>query len=178
MRHVGIAPALTAALTVALASAAQAQEPGAAPVPTAVTALAGCWRGTGSVMGKPVAVTLNARPAALGALFVVEADSHAVDDPADRYAAHLIFGGRAAGGPDGVSGFFADSFGGDYTATGAGAAEPDGFQIAYAYPDATFVNRWTVGPSAATWTIVARTDAGGDTPFARYDLTRAPCAAG
>ena len=51
-------------------------------------------------------------------------------------------------------------------------------QIAYAYPDATFVNRWTVGPSAATWTIVARDETGADTPFATYALTRTPCAAG
>ncbi len=177
MRHIYAAAALTAALTVALASAAKAQEPGAAPLPAAVAALEGCWRGAGSVMGKPVAVTLDARPVALGALFVVEADSHAVDDPADRYAAHLIFGGRAAGGPGGVSGFFADSFGGDYTATGAGSADANGFEIAYAYPDATFVNRWTVGPSAAAWTIVARDGTGAETPFATYDLTRAACAA-
>lgn len=178
MRHVHAAACLTAVLATVLASAAQAQEPGAAPVPSAVAALEGCWRGEGAVMGKPVVVALNARPIALGALFLVEADSRATDDPADRYAAHLIFGGRAAGGPGGVSGFFADSFGGGYAATGSGSADADGFQIAYAYPDATFVNRWTVGPSAATWTIVARDETGADTPFATYALTRTPCAAG
>ncbi|MFN7109751.1 MAG: hypothetical protein ACK4MY_16150 [Brevundimonas sp.] len=157
---------------------AYAQEPGAVPVPQEVSALAGCWQGTGSVMGKPVSITLAAKPITEGALFLVEADSHAVTDPADRYAAHLIFGGKAAvdGKPGGISAFFADSFGGDFTSVGTGSANASGFEVAYVYPDATFVNRWTVAPASASWTIVMKDEAGEETTFASYDLRRKQCA--
>ena len=167
-------------LLLAMAGAARAEDPPPAPVPAEVGALQGCWRGGGDVMGKAVDITLAAKPVALGTMLTVDADSRAKADPKDRYAAHLVFGGRGAaptgGDPTGVSGFWSDSFGGDFTAVGQGAAQPGGFDIAYAYPDASFVNRWRRDGDTLTWTIVARSGAK-ETPFARYELTRTACPA-
>ena len=156
MAYVGAAVWLLAGMT----TSALAQEPGAAPVPQEVRELAGCWQGSGSVMGKSVSISLTAKPIVEGALFLVEVDSQALADPEDRYAAHLILGGKTARAENteatNISGFFADSFGGDFTAVGAGFAHPGGFEVAYAYPDASFVNRWTVAPTALSWTITAK----------------------
>lgn len=168
-------------VVLAMAGAAHAEDPPPAPVPAEVKALEGCWRGAGEVMGKPVEITLSAKPAALGTVLTVDADSHAKADPKDRYAAHLVLAGRGAppkaGPATGVSGFWSDSFGGDFTAVGKGEVQPDGFDIAYAYPDALFVNRWRRAGLALTWTIVARS---GDkeNAFASYALTRAACPKG
>ena len=145
-------------------------------LPAQVTALAGCWRGSGEVMGKPVTLTLSAKPVALGAMFLIETESQAKADPADRYAAHLVIGAHAAknGSPATLSGFWADSFGGDYTATGAGAVREDGFEIAYPYPPTSFVNRWTLASDRLDWRITAR-ESDKDQPFAHYEATRVAC---
>jgi hypothetical protein len=156
-----------------VAPAAAAEEPATAPV--AVRPLEGCWRGTGSVMGKPVTTVMEARPVALGAMLVVDADSVATTDAADRYAAHLVFGSGKA--PADVIGFWSDSFGGNFTATGAGAATSGGFDISYRYPDAEFVNRWRIAGDQLGWTIVARDEKGKEQPFASYTLRRAQCPA-
>lgn len=159
---------------------ARAEDPPPAPMPASVKALEGCWRGEGDVMGKAVDITLAVRPAALETALTVDADSHAKADPADRYAAHLVLAGRGPAPKDGpatgVSGFWADSFGGDFTAVGKGEAVPGGFDITYPYPDAAFVNRWRLDGDKLSWSIVAR--AGGkDAPFAAYALTRSACPA-
>lgn len=165
-------------LLLAMAGVARAEDPPPAPVPAEVRALEGCWRGAGDVMGKAVEITLAARPAALGTVLTVDADSVAKTDAKDRYAAHLVLAGRGAppedGAATGVSGFWSDSFGGDFTATGKGEVAPGGFDIAYAYPDAVFVNRWRRDGDRLTWTIVARS---GDkeNAFARYELKREAC---
>lgn len=169
-----------AAALVMAAPAAHAQEQGAAAVPAPVTALAGCWSGTGEVMGKPVTITLHAHAITLGALFVVEAESRAVADASDRYAAHLIFGGaerRPGEAAEPVSGFWADSFGAGFTATGRGEARADGFDITYRYPDAAFVNRWRQAGAELRWQIVARDEKGKEQPFASYVLRKTACAA-
>lgn len=163
---------LIAGLAAAAPALAQ-DDPPPAPVPAQVRALEGCWTGAGEVMGKAVTLDLSARPITEGTMFLVEAQSHAVADPKDRYAAHLVFGGKGDA-PTAVSGFWIDSFGGDFTATGAGAATTDGFDIAYAYPDASFVNRWRRAGETLSWTIVAKT-AKAENAFARYDLKRATC---
>lgn len=171
-----VSSALAGLLLSLTAGSALAQE--AAPqVPAEVRALAGCWRGAGEVMGKPVTIILSAKPIALGAMFLVETQSQATADPADRYAAHLVFGGRTAkkDDPATLSGFWIDSFGGDYTATGVGAPRKDGFDIAYAYSDASFVNRWTASGDRLDWTIVAKSGSKPEQAFARYALTRAKC---
>lgn len=175
MKYVGAAVWLFAGMT----TSALAQEPGAAPVPQEVQAMAGCWQGSGTVMGKPVTIFLTAKPITEGALFLVEVESHALADPEDRYAAHLILGGKTARAESteatNISGFFADSFGGDFTAVGAGSAYPGGFEVAYAYPDASFVNRWAVAPAALSWTITAKGSTGSEEPFAAYELARTEC---
>lgn len=175
MRYVGAAVWLLAGMT----TPALAQEPGAAPVPQEVKTLAGCWQGSGSVMGKSVSISLTAKLITGGALFLVEVESHALADPDDRYAAHLIFGGKTARAESteatNISGFFADSFGGDFTAVGAGSNYPGGFEVAYAYPDASFVNRWTVALTALSWTVTAKDSAGSEESFAAYELARTEC---
>jgi hypothetical protein len=165
-------------LIAALAAGSAVQEPGAALVPDAVTALAGCWTGAGTVMGKPVTIRLSARSVAENALFLIETESQATANPADRYAAHLIFGGKTPsdGATETISAFWADSFGGDYTAVGAGASREDGFEVSYAYPDARFVNRWTLGAARLAWTITAKDDAGAKNAFAAYEMARVECA--
>ena len=168
---------VAAGLVAAMATTALAQEPEAAPVPQTVQALAGCWRGSGSVMDKPVSISLSGKPITDGALFLVEVESQARADPADRYSAHLIFGGKTAPAERGVNimGFFADSFGGDFTALGEGSSFPGGFEVAYAYPNASFVNRWTVGPTTLSWSIIAKNGSGSAEPFAEYELARTAC---
>lgn len=161
-----------------IGGAAWAEDPPPAPVPAEVRALEGCWRGAGEVMGKPVEIVLSARPVALGTMLTVDTDSRAKADPSDRYAAHLVFGGRGAPPKDrpstGVSGFWSDSFGGDFTAVGQGAAQAGGFDIAYAYPDASFVNRWRLEGTKLSWSIVAKSGAK-EQSFAHYELNRATC---
>ncbi len=171
---------LIAGLTAAAPALAQ-DDPPPAPIPGQVRVLEGCWAGTGEVMGKAVTIALTAKPITEGTMFLIEAKSHAVADPKDRYAAHLVFGGK---GPapksdqaSAISGFWIDSFGGDFTAIGSGAATADGFDIAYAYPDASFVNRWRPAGETLSWTIVAKT-AKAENAFARYDLKRTDCPKG
>ncbi|KAK0344771.1 hypothetical protein LTR94_013075 [Friedmanniomyces endolithicus] len=148
-----------------LPTAAQAAESGTIAVPEAVLALNGCWQGEGNVMGKPVP---------LDAMLALDVESSALADPKDRYAAHLIFGGTEKSHP--IIGFWADSFGGAFTALGEGESQPDGFDIDYAYPDATFVNRWRIKGAQLTWDIVARDEANAEKPFASYSLHKVACA--
>ena len=159
---------------------ALAQESAAAVVPAQVRALDGCWQGEGVVMNKPVAIALTARPITEGAMFLIEAQSHAKSDPTDRYAAHLVFGGRGAppkiGEATAILGFWIDSFGGVFTASGVGSSVADGFDVAYAYPDATFINRWRLTTDLLTWTIVAKSGSAPEAAFAHYDLKRSSCA--
>ncbi|MHA6718357.1 hypothetical protein ACX40Y_02785 [Sphingomonas sp. RS6] len=161
---------LALALPMLLPGAASAQE--AARMPPALAALTGCWRGEGDVKGKAVTLVLAARPVAAGAMLAVDTESVAAADQADRYAAHLLFGGDGKGG---LTGFWADSFGGAYTSTGQGAPTPDGFEITYPYPDAAFVNRWQLHDDRLAWQITARDPAGKDKIFARYTLHREAC---
>ncbi|WP_029912023.1 hypothetical protein [Caulobacter sp. UNC358MFTsu5.1] len=172
-----IASALAVSAVLAAGTAA-AQDAPSAPLPAQVKALEGCWRGTGEVMGKPVTLELTARPAALGALFVIETRSQAKADPADRYAAHLVIGAKAPKGafPAMLTGYWADSFGGDYTATGAGAVREDGFELSYSYPPSSFLNRWTLTGDKLAWTITAR-EGDKTQAFASYQATRAACPA-
>jgi hypothetical protein len=178
MRGRALDLALIGMAFIGLTGVARAEDPPPAPIPAPVKALEGCWRGGGDVMGKPVDMVLTVKPAALGTAITVDADSHAKADPADRYAAHLVLAGRGPAPKDGpatgISGFWADSFGGDFTAVGQGAAVPGGFDITYPYPDAAFVNRWRLDGGKLSWTIVAQSG-GKDAPFAAYALTRAAC---
>lgn len=127
-------------------------------------------------MGKAVSITLTAKSVALGALFTVDADSAALADPADRYAAHLTFAGAKEGAGVGtIVGYWADSFGGDYAATGHGTPRPDGFEITYNYGDDAFVNRWRIEDRHLSWQIVAQSKGGAEKPFASYTLVRTAC---
>jgi len=169
--------ALAANLVVAAAS--NAAEPGAAPIPAAVSALKGCWRGGGEAVSKQVVVALRAKPILQDAMFTVDVESSAVADPKDRYSAHLIFGGADRRGDrdgDDITGFWADSFGGAYTALGQGKSRWNGFDVTYQYPDDAFVNRWTLSGDRLTWTIVARHATGSEKAFATYAMNRASCA--
>lgn len=154
---------------------ASALEPGVPPVPAAVSALAGCWKGEGVVMDKKVSITLTARAVALDAMFTIDSDSAAIGDPSDRYAAHLLFGAGSAKDSAAVSGFWSDSFGGTFTATGTGSVQPGGFDISYQYPDSLFINRWRLDQAGLRWDISARDANGKEAPFAAYTMTRAAC---
>ncbi len=102
----------------------------------------------------------------------------AAADTTDRYSAHLIFGGaskRAGTSSDQVVGFWADSFGGGFSALGRGESIPGGFDITYQYADDAFVNRWRLAGGQLSWVIVARDAKGVDGPFASYSLVRTAC---
>lgn len=161
-------------ILLATSAAAQSAEPGTAPVPPSVAALTGCWEGQGEVRGKPVAIAISAYPIVQDAMIAVEAASVALADPEDRYAAHLVFGG--AGKPSGaIVGYWADSFGGAFAASGRGASRVGGFDVTYQYPDDAFVNRWRLAGDRLTWKIVARTAKGVEKPFAGYVLEKVAC---
>ncbi len=159
------------------ATAVRAEDPPPMPPPAEVSALAGCWKGEGAVMGKPVTIALSARPILGGAMMLVEADSKAKADPADVYAAHLLFGGRTAkaGEPAAIVGLWADSFGGDGASQGLGKVAPNGFEVIYPYGDAAFVNRWTRAGEHLSWSIVMRGAGGKEQAFASYELAPAGC---
>lgn len=159
---------------------AVAREAPPTPTPAQVRAIVGCWSGEGTVMEKPVTIALSVKPAALGALVLVEADSRAKADPKDVYAAHLLLAGRDGGNgaPATITGFWADSFGGDGAALGAGVVRSDGFDVSYAYPDATFVNRWTLKGDRLAWAIAVRDKAGAEHAFADYAMVRTVCSGG
>jgi opacity protein-like surface antigen len=167
---------LIAGSALLLASPAQAQS--VAPPPAALQALAGCWQGSGMVMGKPVTLTLHAAPTALGAMIALDTTSSATADAADRYAAHLVFGwlpakgGRPAGA---LTGYWSDSFGGAFAAPGEGEAQDQGFEMRYRFGSDTFVNRWRRTAQGLEWTIVARDAAGKEQAFADYRLSAVPC---
>jgi len=170
-----ISSALVAMLSLT-AGSALAQDPTPTPLPAQVKALEGCWRGTGEVMGKPVTLDLSAKPVALGQMFVIEASNQAKADPKDLYAAHLVIGTRAPKGafPAMLTGYWADSFGGDFGATGAGAVREDGFELSYSYPPSSFLNRWTLKDDTLDWTITVR-EGGKSQAFANYTAARVAC---
>lgn len=157
---------------------AYSAEPDVAPLPASITALSGCWEGSGDVMGKPVAIAINAYPIVQNAMLAVEAVSSAIADPEDLHSAHLLFGGAGkhpGTKADDITGYWADSFGGALAAPGRGMSATDGFDITYQYSDAAFVNRWRITGDRLTWKIVARDGKGIEKPFANYILDRSAC---
>ncbi|MBI1684357.1 hypothetical protein [Caulobacter hibisci] len=170
---------LLASAALVMGGMAFAEEAPVGP-PAQVRALTGCWRGEGAVMGKPVTIALAVKTTAGDAMVLVEADSHAKADPADTYAAHLLFGGRTTktAEPAAVIGLWADSFGGDGASMGTGAVTAEGFEVAYPYDRSSFVNRWTVKADKVGWTIVVRDAGGKEQAFASYALAKAGCAKG
>ena len=162
----------------AFSPAAHATEIASSKTPAAVLSLDGCWEGLGSVTGKVVTMAIIARPIVLDAMFELDAKSSALAESKDRYAAHLIFGGtdKSPGATaDPIVAFWADSFGGAFTALGRGTSRSDGFDITYKYPDGDFVNRWRVAGDRLAWQIVARDAKGSETPFASYSLRKTAC---
>lgn len=166
-----------AAALVLAATGATAAEPGTAPVPAVVVALGGCWEGRGEVMGKPVTIAITARPIVHDAMLALEAESVAAGDPKDVYAAHLLFGGtgKGSGAAAAITGYWSDSFGGGFTATGQGESRGEGFDMTYRYADHASVNRWRPAGDRLTWQIVMRDARGAEKPFAAYALRRKAC---
>jgi hypothetical protein len=129
-------------------------------------------------MSKPVTIAVIAKPIVQDAMLAFEVESSAVADPRDRYSAHLIFGGASkqpGKSADQIVGFWADSFGGAFAASGQGESRSDGFDVTYQYPEDAFVNRWRLSGSRLTWQIVARDGKGAEKPFASYVLHREAC---
>jgi len=171
---------LAQAPLLAAGAAHAAEDPPPTPPPAQVKALAGCWKGEGTVMGKPVTIALKAAPVVGGAMMLVQADSAAKADPADAYAAHLLFGGgrTRAGEAAAIVGLWADSFGGDGASMGAGKVTADGFEVAYPYGEAAFVNRWVHAGEHLGWSIVMRGAGGKEQGFAAYELNAVECPKG
>ncbi|PZU66773.1 MAG: hypothetical protein DI540_13650 [Sphingobium sp.] len=167
-----------AALLLAGSAVAKADDASSGSVPTTVRSLAGCWRGEGTVLRKPVTVTLTIRTILLDSMIAVDVDSSAKADAADRYQAHLLFGGdelAADKGRNAISSFWADSFGGGFTATGKGRAHGNGFDVEYRYPDRRYVNQWSREGDHLTWRIISVSGEKISKLFADYALTRVVC---
>lgn len=91
---------------------------------------------------------------------------------AETYQAAIIMAPAEA---PAIRAFWMDTFGGAGTAAGAGQVETSGFSVSYAYPDATFINRFARDGAGWRWTIVQRGGDGAERPFASYRLSRAAC---
>lgn len=152
-----------------------ALEPGVPPVPPMVTGLVGCWQGEGDVGGKPIWISLRVYPVADGGFVAIDSLSIANSDPNDRYQTHLLFGGSGTDDGRGITAFWSDSFGGAYSATGAGLVVDGGFVVTYRYSERTFMNEWLVGDGSLTWTVTVRGPDGHETSFARNQLRPVPC---
>lgn len=111
-------------------------------------------------------------------MLALDVESSALADAKDRYSAHLIFGGASKQGgmaTDHVVGFWTDSFGGGFAASGRGESVSGGFDITYQYPDDAFVNRWRQTGDQLLWVIVMQDGKGVEAPFASYTLRKSAC---
>lgn len=141
------------------------------PAHVALERLTGCWAATGTVGDKPVTMVVRGSWRLGGRYLLIEA--HGLD-PADPYDAAVVIGGHDS---NQVNGWWMDSFGAGYSTAGAGSADAAGIRIDFAYPDASYRNRFTPDGAGWAWTITEHKGAG-DTPFASYRLTRSDCGTG
>jgi hypothetical protein len=141
------------------------------PAHAALDRLAGCWAAAGTVGDKPVTMAMRGSWRLGGRYLLLEAQGL---DPADPYDAAVVLGDHDG---DKVSGWWMDSFGAGYSAAGAGGADAAGIRVDFAYPNASYVNRFTPDGAGWAWTITEHKPAG-DTPFASYRLTRSACGTG
>ncbi|WP_220093256.1 hypothetical protein [Swingsia samuiensis] len=155
-------------------SVSEAAEPGSIPVPASITSLTGCWHGEGEVMGKPVTITIVAKSIVQNAMFSIDVDSVAKEDPSDRYSAHLIFGGDkplSEKSDKPIIGFWSDSFGGSFSSLGKGISNFNGFEITYG----SFINKWKKSGEKLNWNITSKDKKGKLYSFASYSLTKTIC---
>lgn len=161
-------PGMSLALVIAALSVAGP----ALPPPPPLQRLAGCWRVTGTVEGKPTtAIARGSRR--LGGRYLLF-ELHGLN-PKDPYDAAIIM---AEAGPGQMKGWWMDSFGGPGSAAGSGGVIGTGFAISYDYGSAVFINRFTPQGSGWRWQIDARPTGRPATRFAAYTLAPARCTAG
>lgn len=132
--------------------------------------LIGCWFSPGAVQGK---ATQNLVRGAwrLGQRYLL-LEVHGLD-PADPYDAAIVM---ADAGQGAVTAFWMDSFGGAYSVSGSGRAEPTGIVVSYAYPDATYVNRFIRTSNGWDWRVTEERANQAPELFASYALTPTSCA--
>ncbi|OYQ30157.1 hypothetical protein CHU93_06820 [Sandarakinorhabdus cyanobacteriorum] len=144
----------------------------ALPPPSPLNGLAGCWRVTGTVEGKPTtAIARGSRR--LGGHYLLF-ELHGLN-PKDPYDAAIIM---AEAGPGQLTAWWMDSFGGPGSAAGKGGVVGAGFLISYDYGSAVFINRFTPQGQGWRWQIDARPTGKPATAFARYTLSPGRCGPG
>ena len=154
---------------VVLAVAAAAAQP-ANTAPAVLGGLEGCWKAPGQVLGKDAASVARGEWHLGGRYFMLHLRAVSPKQP---YEAALLYG--AGEKPTAINAFWADSFGGAFSTPGTGAVASDGFAVTYAYPDSTYINRFTRSGKGWRWTITEQAAGKPDKLFAQYNLTPASC---
>ena len=164
------AAASAVVLASTFAGAATAADSDADTAKTPVNALVGCWTGPGQVRGTPTDNDVEVKPRLDGKYVTVAVTSR---DPKHPYRAVVVIawaGGRK------LTSFWMDSFGGEYSSTGAGLVAADGsLEITYPYPDADFVNTFTRRGGGLSWTITEKKHGAPGRNFATYNLSSMSC---
>lgn len=134
----------------------------------------GCWAGTGDVTGLEVTAKLKVSPILSGTHRLFEVDSHLKTNANDRYSAHIIVA-ETADVPGVLISYYADSFGGDFAASGKGTIEADGLSIEYARPRYAEVNRWKIDGSVLRWTNTVVRAPDDQLVAHTYEMSRVGC---
>lgn len=140
-----------------------------APAEVSLGALAGCWSASGEVQGKQTE-NLVRGSWRLGNRYLL-LELHGLD-PADPYDAAIVM---ADAGEGAIAAYWMDSFGAAYSVSGAGRSTGSELVISYAYPDATYVNRFARTAAGWDWRVTEEKLGQGAENFAHYTLTPASC---
>ncbi len=163
-----------AALLAACAAACAPAEPQPEPAPAAsaspLNGLVGCWSASGEVQGKHTENMMRAAWRLDGRYLLLEV--HGLD-PADPYDAAIVM---ADSGEGALTAYWMDSFGGAYSVHGAGRATPSELVVNYAYPDATYVNRFNRTADGWDWRVDEERANQAPRMFAHYTLRPGSCA--
>lgn len=135
----------------------------------------GCWAGTGDVIGLEVTAKLKVSPILSGTHRLFEVESRSKTNPNDRYSAHIVEA-ETADVPGVLISYYADSFGGDFAASGKGTIEADGLSIEYARPSYPEVNQWKIDGSVLRWTNTVVRALDDQLVAHTYEMSRVGCA--
>jgi|GEM_PF-3174123 len=134
----------------------------------------GCWAGTGDVTGLEVTAKLKVSPILSGTHRLFEVESRLNTNANDRYSAHIIVA-ETADVPGVLISYYADSFGGDFAASGKGTIEADGLSIEYARPSYPEVNQWKIDGSVLRWTNTVVRALDDQLVAHTYEMSRVGC---
>jgi hypothetical protein len=151
---------------VMLATPAYTAPPGLA----GVGGLQGCWRVSGTTLGKDTTAIARGQWHLGGRYFNLQLRT----DGSDPYEASITYG--AGEQPRAIGSVFLDTTGGLYEPSlGLGELEQGGFVQRYRFSGAVYLNRLTRTGSGWRWTITEQTKDKPTSVFADYRLRSASC---